>query len=433
MSTVERATPALELRHGQSLFEWSQRFVVGGVKRMNLLDDCAYFPAFFQRASGPYVWDVDENRYVDLIAGKGAVILGYADPRVDDAVRLAIANGGMLPLTSDLYPSVAERVRACIRSVERVKFFRSGSEALTAALRLARVHTGRDKILTSGYHGWHDWTVVDASEDEHGRVVEFRYDIDRLEELLRRFGSETAAVVVTPEPSLTPSDLLSRSAALARDADALFVLDEVKTGFRFGLGGYQAAAGVRPDLTTFAKAVANGYAFAGVGGRRDVMEAELRTRISGTYETENVGLAAAGATIQAIEATGVAPLHALYERFADELNEHLGAAGAGARCFASAANAHVIFEDERDAVDFYRSAAATGALLYCFDDVNLTFAHEDVLDELLQIVALAIRRLPRAREPRLTAAGIHRYLVRRGIRGPGSKPDHPLVTRLLAV
>jgi glutamate-1-semialdehyde aminotransferase len=423
-------TPRLPLRRGRRLFEESQEHVVGGVKRMNLLDDPAWFPTFFRRAEGPYAWDVDGTRYIDLIGGKGSVVLGYADERVDSAVRAAIADSSVTPLTSDLYPRAARLVCECVDSIERVKFFRSGSEAVSAAVRLARVHTGRDTILTCGYHGWHDWLVVERSEDERARVVEFFYDLERLHEVLARRGSEVAAVVVTPEPSLVAPDFVPRAAALAREGGALFVLDEIKSGFRFGTGGYQQHVGVRPDLTTFAKAVANGYALSGIGGRRDVMEAELETRISGTYETENVGLAAALATIAALEALGFERLQRLYERFVRGVDELLADAGIGARCLGTGANAHVVFEDERDAVAFYRSAAAAGVTFYCFDDVHLTYAHEAVLEELLAILrAVAASLSPVAH--RLTAAGVHRYLQRRQIASPASDERHALVAHLL--
>src|ERR1044072_8633228 len=141
--------------------------------------------------------------------------------------------------------------------------------------------------------------------------------------------------------------------------------------------------GVRADLTTIGKALANGYALTAVGGRRDIMEAERETHISGTYETENIGLAAGIATTAALAEQDYAALAALYARFAATVNEAFAARGVAARCATSAFNAQLVFEDDETATAFYRAAAANGVTFYCFDDVNLSFAHAAVFDELL--------------------------------------------------
>ncbi|MGD2114175.1 MAG: aminotransferase class III-fold pyridoxal phosphate-dependent enzyme [Acidobacteriota bacterium] len=430
---LSESHPTGRLRYAESLakLERASRYVVDGVKRANRLDDPAHYPLFFERASGPHAWDVDGHRYIDLIAGKGTVLLGYASPEVDSAVRMAIGAGSMLPLTGPLHPLAAERLCRAVPSVERVKFLRTGSEAVSAAVRLARVWSGERKILTCGYHGWHGWYVEQrrSVNDSGAPVVDFHYDVDALEALLSRYAKETAAVVVSPEPALLGDDHHRRLAEVVREHGVLLLFDEVKSGFRFGSAGYQGSVGVRPDLTTFGKAIANGYVLAAVGGRREVMEAERETHISGTYETENVGLAAALRTMEILGGSDYGELFGLYRRFAAELNAAFRRRGVAARCLVSGANAQILFEDDDLARCFYRRAVAHGVLFNCFDDVNLTFGHRQVFEELLAAVVDVVDGLDaihgRGRE--LSPAAVHRYLSRRGVILGDCPPSHPVV------
>lgn len=412
------APPVLRLTESMASLEYARRYVVDGVKRTNRLDDPAHFPLFFERAAGPYAWDIDGHRYIDLIAGKGTVLLGYAEPEVDEAVRAAIEAGSILPLTSLLHPQAAERLCQAVPSVERVKFLRSGSEAVSAAVRLARVKSGRRKILTSGYHGWHGWFVEErrSTSEPGAAVVDFHYDLEALEELLSRSAAETAAVVLSPEPSLLGDDHHRAIVELVRAHGVLLVFDEVKSGFRFGTAGYQGLTGLRPDLTTFGKAMANGYVLSAVGGRQDVMEVERETHISGTYETENVGLAAAVRTMDILELSDYGQFFEMYRRLASELNDAFRRRGVAARCLASAANLQILFEDENLARSFYRCAAADGVLFNCFDDVHLTFGHQQVFEEMLSRILRVVERVEPGSEGReLSPAGVHRYLARRSL------------------
>ncbi|MEO7730862.1 MAG: aminotransferase class III-fold pyridoxal phosphate-dependent enzyme [Kofleriaceae bacterium] len=168
------------------MFTRARKVVPGGVNRMNLLDEPAQFPVFFERSDGPFTWDVDGHRYFDLIAGKGAVLLGHRDRRVDDAVRAELDAGVMRPLMPTRYVEAAEALRAVMPTLEQVKFFRTGSCAVSAAVRICRTFTGKRWIVTAGYHGWHDWFVENKQSypNQEKEVIDFHYDLQALEELL---------------------------------------------------------------------------------------------------------------------------------------------------------------------------------------------------------------------------------------------------------
>jgi glutamate-1-semialdehyde aminotransferase len=426
------------LTQGRTLLSRAELSVVGGVKKMNRLDDPDHFPIFFTRSAGPYTWDADDNRYLDLLAGKAAVLIGHAEPAVDDRVIEAIRSGSMPPLTPTEYPVTAERLLEVTGQQGRVKFFRTGSDGVSAAVRIARAATGRTAILTCGYHGWHEWFDERGMEgrvpDGAAPVIDFQYDIDDLRELLTR--TQPAAVVVTPEPALMDSDFVPQVAEAAAAAGALFILDEVKTGFRAGVRGYQSVVGVQPDLTIFGKALGNGYPISALVGRADVMEAEQKIHISGTFETEKIGLAAAAATLDWY--SGDPATRQRYEvactALAEGVNEVFAMRGVGARYCAGPGNGLMIFQDEAWAVAFYRACARRGLLLYCFDDVNLMFAQVDHVPTIVAIIDAAAEEVTAERGtcPPLTVDAVAWFLSYHLITGRGDRARAERVVRRVA-
>lgn len=415
----------------RALVEHATRFVPAGINRMNRLDDPDRFPLFFDRNDGPFTWDVDGNRYFDLIAGKGAVLLGHRDSRIDNVVRAEIDRGVMRPLMPARYVDAAEALTKLMPALEQVKFFRTGSCAVTAAVRLCRVFTGKRRILSAGYHGWHDW-FMEARRSyptDDVDVIDFHYDLNALEHLLARHDHEVAAVVLTPEPALFGPEFVATVAKLARNAGCLFVLDEMRTCIRFGSGGgYGTMAGIRADLTTVGKAIANGFALSAVGGRRDIMAAEAQTHLNGTYETEAIGLAAGTAMLRIALELDYSGLARQYARFAEAFNRAALTHGVGAQMVFADGNAQVIFEDERQGTEFYRQAAQRGVLFYCFDDLNLMFAHEPVLDELIERACQALAAIGGVQPAApLSRDAVHRYLVRHRIVSKQAKVDTTVV------
>jgi glutamate-1-semialdehyde 2,1-aminomutase len=266
-------------------------------------------PGRMVRSSGCYVWDDRGRQYTDYLMGLGSVALGYAHPDVTRAVVEAVEAGVVGPLAPVLEEEVAAELCRLIPWIEQVRFLKTGAEAMAAAVRLARVTTGRESILGCGYHGWLDWCQGGEGVPHSIRALYHELpfnDIDAARELIRGTGDRLAAVVFEPlvvnEPD--PEWLAVLRAETAR-AGALLVVDEIKTVGRLAIGGACERYGIRPDLVVIGKAIANGFPLAAVGGRSEVMAAVSRTWISSTLATEFVSLAAARATLGCIAAQRV--------------------------------------------------------------------------------------------------------------------------------
>lgn len=271
-------------------------------------------PVRLARAAGAEVWDTEGRRYLDFIMALGAVALGYGHPAVSRAAHDAIDAGVVGPLPPESEERLAERLAGLMPWMERARFLKTGAEAVAAAVRLARTATGRDQVLRCGYHGWLDWSQppqtpgVPAATFVLSEVIPFG-DSERSRTLIRLVGDRLAAVVVEPViDGPPPREWLTTLREETRRSGAMLVLDEIKTGFRVGLGGAAGRFGIDPDLVVLGKAMANGFPLAAVGGRREVMEAARRTWISSTLATEMVGLAAAEATLDVMVRDNV-PAH----------------------------------------------------------------------------------------------------------------------------
>jgi glutamate-1-semialdehyde aminotransferase len=270
-------------------------------------------PLFADRGDQGRLWDVDGNEYVDLVAALACVTLGYRDRGVDEAVVRQLTKGVVFSLPDRLEAEVAERIVAMVPAAERVRFGKNGSDATSAAVRLARAHTGRERVAVCGYHGWHDWYIGATARalGVPGAVREltsaFRYnDPGSLEAVLCAHPGEFAAVVLEPMTGEWPEDgFLEHVRDLAHGAGALLVFDETITGFRFAPGGAQAEFGVTPDLVTLGKGLANGYPLSAVAGRADVMSLMTEIFFSGTFGGETASLAAAAAVLDRVAGTPV--------------------------------------------------------------------------------------------------------------------------------
>jgi glutamate-1-semialdehyde 2,1-aminomutase len=290
---------------------------------------------YVSHGKGGRTWDIDGNAYVDYRLGYGPAILGYADARVDQAAMRGMQVGGVFALSTERELIVADRIAAMVPAAELVRFSNSGTEAVMAALRLARAHTGRDSYLLveGGYHGLFDaamW-MANVEEWEHGSnleptVVSYGQgipqtlkelahlvpmnDLQRLEDVFKRHGATLAAMLIEPIQGnccgiMAREEYVRLARRLCDEYGVLLIIDEVKTGFRVGRGGIQGIMGVRPDITTFAKAVANGYPIAVVAGRADVMRTFRPGGAShgGTYTAHSVSLAAAEECLRILDET----------------------------------------------------------------------------------------------------------------------------------
>ena len=284
-------------------------------------------PVYAQSAKGARFIDVDGFEYIDWISGIASIILGYADPVVDEAVRRQIEKGTVYSVNHELEVELAEELCREIPCAEMVRYAKCGGEACAIAVRIARGTTGRDKILFCGYHGWHDWYLAanlaeEASLNSHlfpgieatgvpqglaGTALPFAFgDLNSLGELLDQHKGEVAAVIMEPLRSeIPPEGYLAGVAKLAREHGAIFIFDEVSAGLRFSTGGAQKYLGVKPDMAVFAKSISNGYPMAAVVGSREVMEPASRMFISSTYWSDTIGLRAALTTMQEVRKRNV--------------------------------------------------------------------------------------------------------------------------------
>lgn len=258
-------------------------------------------PTHFVSASGCRVMDVDGGRFLDCTMALGAVALGYAEPSVTQAVITAASEGNVSSLSSWREVELAERLCAFIPCAERVQFLKSGAEAVSAAVRLARTYTSRSRVVGCGYFGWHDWSSdapgVPQSTWQLFSHVPFD-DMSALERAVEAAGQDLAAIVLEPIVEREPSEMwLLRARELCDASGAVLIFDEVKTGFRVAPGGWQEVSGVTPDLAAFGKAMANGYPLAAVVGREPIMAAARDTWISSTLASESTALAAALAVL----------------------------------------------------------------------------------------------------------------------------------------
>ena len=267
-------------------------------------------PLFLERGEGCRVWDVDGNSYIDYVLGLLPVVLGYGDPAVDAALRAQLDNGISFSLSTELEIRLAEELVRLIPCAEMVRFGKNGSDATTAAIRLARAHTGRDKVAVCGYHGWHDWYIATTARDlgvpraVRDLSVSFAFnDAEALAALLAAEPGAFAAVILEPAGLDDPAaGFLEAVLALCDRFGVVLVFDEIVTGYRLALGGAQAHYGVTPDLASFGKALGNGMPISAIVGRRDIMRRMEDIFFSGTFGGETLSIAAALATLAVLEA-----------------------------------------------------------------------------------------------------------------------------------
>lgn len=310
---------------GQKLWKRAKRVIPGGSmllsKRAEMfLPD--QWPAYFSKAKGCRVWDLDGREYVDMsLMGIGTNTLGYGHPEVDDAVRDVVAMGNMSTLNCPEEVELAERLVALHPWADMVRLARSGGEANAIAVRIARAASRRDTVAICGYHGWHDWYLAANLGDEQnlaghllpglepngvprdlkGSVRPFRYNnYPELEALVDRH--DVGAIKMEVSRNMGPEDgFLEKVRALATRKGIVLIFDECTSGFRQTFGGLHKMFGVEPDMAIFGKTLGNGYAITATIGRREVMEAAQGTFISSTFWTERIGPAAAVKTLEVME------------------------------------------------------------------------------------------------------------------------------------
>ncbi len=263
-------------------------------------------PLYMTHGKGARCWDVDGNEYVDFIGAYGPFLLGYANDVVDGAACAQVRSGSLLSLNHPLQVQFAERLVQEFPDADMAVFFKTGSEATTAAARIARAATSRRKVVRCGDHGWHDWCLPGESFVPAGlasQVSELDVrDPDSLRKLMLEAPDDFAAVIVAPEMILpTDAAVFQRLIDTTHEFGAVFILDEIKTGLRIKPGLFQEHVGIRPDLTTLSKALGNGWPIAAVVGKREIMKSGAGLHLSATYHGDTAAMAAALAVLDFVD------------------------------------------------------------------------------------------------------------------------------------
>ena len=317
---------------GQDLYNKAKKVIPGGTQLLSKRPEMwlpEQWPAYYSKAKGCEVWDLDGNHYYDMsIMGVGANVLGYAFDEVDDAAKDAIANGSMCTLNAPEEVYLAEKLLELHPWAGKVRYAKAGGEAMAMATRIARAYAKKDIVMVCGYHGWHDWYLSanlvkgDPLADVHlqglaplgvpsglaGSNLIFHYNnIEEFKSLIEKNRGNIAAVIMEPIRNDYPhDDFLVKIREITRQEGIVLVFDEITAGFRLCSGGSHKVLGVEPDIAVFAKGMTNGYPVSAIIGRNEVMQAAQETFISSTFWTERIALAAAVQAIECYEKYNVA-------------------------------------------------------------------------------------------------------------------------------
>ncbi|MFX0004035.1 MAG: aspartate aminotransferase family protein [Candidatus Hodarchaeota archaeon] len=309
----------LNLSNSFKLYEEALNLIPGailGIRRpYNFVE--GEYPIFFESAKGGKVIDVDGNEYIDMLCAYGPIIIGHREEEIDNAVIEQIRNKGFcMSLTQQVQNKLARKLRELIPCCEKMVFLKLGSDATTAAIRVARAFTKRIKVLHCGYHGWHNW-----SSEVHGieagipkklyeDIHEFEYNnLDQVQQLIKQIGEDVAAIILTPintpggrEVEMPDKGFLEGIRELATENGSVLIYDEIRTGFRVDMGGAQKSLGVIPDLAAFGKAMGNGYPISTLVGKAEIMDVLVdKVFLSSTFFPNSLAQVAALKTIEILE------------------------------------------------------------------------------------------------------------------------------------
>lgn len=391
----------------EELFEKARRLLVGGGqghKRPGKVH--GRYPIYAVRGEGVKFWDADGNEYIDYLCAYGPMLLGYGHPKIDAAVKARIDQGAIFNIHHPSELELAEKLCEIIPSCEMVSYFTGGSGATSGAVKIARAYTGRDKIIRCGYHGWHDW--CDGREGAipqciRDMTIGVHYsNIDNLRDALEANKGEVAIFITETFAGDGPTPTYFADAKeLCAKHGVVLCFDEVKTGFRFALGGYQEYCGVTPDLSTFGKAPGNGYDIAMVVGTREIMEKSADVWIAATFHGHLLGIAAALATMDEMKAIdGISLIWKQGRKLMKGLTEIALGHGVDARTVGAPPMPKLRFADSLDdlADEFYAEAADRGVY---FDPGHPWFVSPMHTDEIIdytlraadEAMAAAVRKI----------------------------------------
>ena len=411
------------------MFKKAEKLIPGGTQLLSRRPRmCAYgvSPIFADKAKGAYFWDVDGNEYIDMTMSVDAVILGYCDPDIDKAAIEQIKKSTVFSVLHPVEVELVEEITKVVPCAQMVRLGKSGGESDVVAIRIARGFTGRDKVVFCGYHGWHDWYIAANLESPdnlnkqllpnvptkgvpkclRGTAIPFEYNnLSSLKEVLERNKGEVACIIMEPSKTNLPDKgFLEGVKELAHKYGALFIFDEMNTGFRLALGGAQEFYGVTPDMAVFGKGIANGYPLTAVTGRRDIMEASKEMFISSTFWDDNSTIAAALVCIRKIKREKVIQhIWKMGERCMKGWKEIVQKLGIKAELKGFPCQSSIVFNyEDKSFVNqlntlYCQELAKRGVFGYSGGSFNISFAHkEEEIDKVLEATEGALSIVKKA-------------------------------------
>lgn len=350
------------------------------------------YPQFFARGDGCRVWDVDGNEYVDFMCSWGPILLGHHHPEVDVAVRRQSEQGDLLNGPGDVMVELAETIVDMVPHADWVQFQKNGTDATTTSVTLARAGTGRRKILVArgSYHGAVPWcspSLAGVTAEDRAHVVQFDYnDADSLERAAEQARGDLAAIIVTAfrhdiarDQEMPSPDFARRARAVCDDAEAALIVDDVRAGFRLHIGGSWELVGVRPDLSAWSKAIANGYALAAVTGNDRFRAAAAKVYSTGSFWCSAASMAAALATLRVLRCDdAIGRMTAMGGMLRDGLAELSRRHGVPIRQTGPVQMPMVLFGDDpefRKGFAFCAAALRNGAYFHPRHNMFLSAAH----------------------------------------------------------
>jgi glutamate-1-semialdehyde 2,1-aminomutase len=394
-----------EFKRSLEMFEHAQGIIPTGIP--GPLNPNFYklgsYPCFYERGQGSHVWDVDGNEYIDYMCGFGPIILGINHPKVEESVRDQMLRGNLMTFPSDKWVELADYLVANIPVAEWVMFGKNGSDVTTVATRIARVHTGRNGIIMahSAYHGFHYWCTENLAgiPDDHRRHnYHFEYnDLEDLERVVKDHSGDLAGIILCPlrhdfarDQELPAAGFFDGVRSLCDKEGMVFIMDDVRCGFRIRFEGSHEYFGADPDIVCFGKAISNGYPLSVAVGKNDLMNSASQIMFIATHFFGAVPMAAALACLDEIKSSGaIEKIEKLGLRLKQGMEDQARAAGVGIHYTGHPAMPYMTFEDDpsfEKAREFGGEAARRGVIFHPLHNWFISAAHtEDDIDRTIEV------------------------------------------------
>ena len=343
-------------------------------------------PLFLEKGNGAFVWDIDGNKYIDYVGALLPIILGYNDKDVNLAIKNQLKKGISFSLPTTIELDLAELIVKYIPCAEMVRFAKNGSDATSAAIRLARAYTGKEIIAVSGYHGWHDWYIGTTTRDlgvpekisNFTKSFEFN-NISSFKKLLSENKKNIAGVIIEPESNVAADRVfLNELREITKKNNIVLIFDEIVTGFRVNFSGAQAKYNIKPDLACFGKSLANGMPLSIITGKKEIMKLMDHIFFSGTFNGEALSIAASIATIKKLKKFNITNKIVHHGRFLKkeitglvkkyDLNKYFEIAGENWRPY------FLIKKEKILVTTLFRQTCVKHGILIC-SGFNLSYAH----------------------------------------------------------